>query len=105
MKATNHKNNKKKVNNAARDKRRKEARNRRNQAWHDPIINTFGVQVQNYQGMFLSRGTETGKAPVKVKWIDINKGDEEKEDLRSRLVAMEFNRGKRPDLFAPPHRQ
>ena len=44
---------------------------------------------------------ETGKAPIKVKWLDINKGDEENEEMRSRLVAMEFNREKRPDLFVP----
>ena len=44
---------------------------------------------------------ETGKAPKKVKWLDINKGDEENEEMRSRLVAMEFNCEKRPDLFAP----
>ena len=44
---------------------------------------------------------ETGNAPIKVKWLDINKGDEENEGMRSRLVAMEFNREKRPDLFAP----
>ena len=30
---------------------------------------------------------ETGKAPVKVRWIDINKGDSENPDYRSRLVA------------------
>ena len=44
---------------------------------------------------------ETKKAPIRVKWLDINKGDEENEELRSRLVAMEFNKEKRLDLFAP----
>ena len=63
MKETNHKNNKKKVNNAARDKRRKEARNKRKQLWHDPVINTFGVRVQNYQGIFFTKGTEAAEAP------------------------------------------
>ena len=48
--------------------------------------------------------TSTGKAPVKVKWIDINKGDDVNHDYRSRLVAKEHKTGKRLDLFAavPP---
>ena len=29
----------------------------------------------------------TGKAPVQVRWIDINKGDSESPDYRSRFVA------------------
>ncbi len=46
----------------------------------------------------------TGKAPIKVKWIDANKGNVNNPEYRSRLVAMEFNTGKREDLFAatPP---
>ena len=47
---------------------------------------------------------ETGKAPVQVRWIDINKGDAENPDYRSRLVAKDIKRDKRDDLFAatPP---
>ena len=46
----------------------------------------------------------TGKAPISVRWIDINGGDEEKPNYRSRLVAREINIHKREDLFAaiPP---
>ena len=46
----------------------------------------------------------TGKAPVKIKWVDINKGDNVNHDYRSRLVAKEFKMDKRLDLFAatPP---
>ena len=46
----------------------------------------------------------TGTAPIIVRWIDINKGDEEKPNYRSRLVAREINIHKREDLFAaiPP---
>ena len=29
----------------------------------------------------------TGKSPIKVKWVDINKGDEINKEYRSRLVA------------------
>ena len=43
---------------------------------------------------------ETGKGPIKVKWVDINKGDTEREEYRSRLVAMEIALNKREDLFA-----
>ena len=46
----------------------------------------------------------TGKGPIGVKWIDINKGDEVNEEYRSRLVAQEINYGKTENLFAatPP---
>ena len=47
---------------------------------------------------------ETGKPPVQVRWIDINQGDSEHPDYRSRLVAKEIKTDKRDDLFAatPP---
>ena len=46
----------------------------------------------------------TGKAPIRTIWIDTNKGDKIHPELRSRLVAKDYNTGKRPDLFAatPP---
>ena len=46
----------------------------------------------------------TGKAPITVRWIDINKGDQSNPNYRSRLVAREINTHKRDDLFAatPP---
>ena len=37
-----------------------------------------------------------GKSPIKVKWVDINKGDEISKEYRSRLVAKETKRDKRP---------
>ena len=42
--------------------------------------------------------------PITVRWLDINKGDEENKEYRSRLVAQEIKRDKRDDLFAatPP---
>ena len=41
---------------------------------------------------------------TKVRWIDINKGDEENPQMRSRLVAKEFKDTNSPELFAgtPP---
>ena len=46
----------------------------------------------------------TGRAPVKVKWIDINKGDNVNHEYRSRLVATEIKMDERFDLCAatPP---
>ncbi len=41
---------------------------------------------------------------IDTKWIDINKGDGEKEDYRSRLVGKEYKDGNQPELIAgtPP---
>ena len=48
----------------------------------------------------------TGAAPVSTRWIDINKGDDDDPDYRSRWVGREFkgNDKNRDDLFAatPP---
>ena len=43
---------------------------------------------------------KTGRAPITVRWIDINKGDQTNPNYRSRLVAREINTHKRDDLFA-----
>ena len=46
----------------------------------------------------------TGHKPIGTRWVDINKGDDENPNYRSRIVAQEFNSHKRDDLFAatPP---
>ena len=46
----------------------------------------------------------TGKAPISVRWIDINKSDSDCPNYRSRLVAREINTKKRDDWLAatPP---
>ena len=46
----------------------------------------------------------TGKAPIKVRWVDVNKGDDKEPNYRSRLVAMEFRRGVNAEWFSgtPP---
>ena len=46
----------------------------------------------------------TGKKPVKVRWVDVNKGDDDSPNVRCRIVAKDFNTDKRLDLFAatPP---
>ena len=46
----------------------------------------------------------TGKKPIGVRWVDVNKGDKVHPEYRSRLVAKEIKIDKRLDLFAatPP---
>ena len=49
---------------------------------------------------------KTGKAPVSVRWVDVNKGGDSRMEVRSRLVAGDFKGDDkdRDDLFAetPP---
>ena len=47
---------------------------------------------------------KTGRRPVSVRWVDVNKGGEERMEVRSRLVARDFKGGDkdRDDLFAGP---
>ena len=45
-----------------------------------------------------------GKKPVKVRWVDVSKGNDKSPNVRCRIVAEDFNIDKMPDLFAatPP---
>ena len=47
---------------------------------------------------------ETGKRPIKLRWVDRNKRDEKDPMYRSRIVAKEIKTYANPDLFAatPP---
>ena len=45
---------------------------------------------------------KTGKSPIGTKWIDVNKGDAQKTNYRSRLVAKEFKVDIQPEWFAAP---
>ena len=47
---------------------------------------------------------KTGRVPIIVRWIDVNKGDVQSPTYRSRFVAREINIYKRNDLFVatPP---
>ena len=47
---------------------------------------------------------QSGKAPVGAKWLDINKGDQDKPKYRSRCVAKAIAYDKQDGLFAatPP---
>ena len=46
----------------------------------------------------------TGRAPIKLRWVDISKGDELHPTNRSRIVAKEIKIDSRPELVAatPP---
>ena len=35
----------------------------------------------------------TGAKPTSITWVDLNKGDDEVEDYRSRMCARDFNKG------------
>ena len=47
---------------------------------------------------------KTGGKVIEVRWVDVNKGDEEKTDYRSRLVGQEFATHRDDSLYAstPP---
>ena len=47
---------------------------------------------------------KTGRPPISVRWVDVNKGDETNHEIRSRLVAREMSRTKSDEFFAatPP---
>ena len=45
---------------------------------------------------------KTKKPPIKVKWVDHNKGDRQHINVRSRLVAKQISTGKEQGLFAAP---
>ncbi len=44
---------------------------------------------------------KTAKAPITVRWIDTNKGDDDHPNYRSRLVAREIRRAGENPIFAP----
>ncbi len=58
----------------------------------------MAVWVKRKRGEAFSR---MGKAPISVRWIDTNKGDDEQPNYRSRLVAREVRRRGEDPIFAP----
>ena len=68
------------------------------------LLNVVGQQVYQhtvYRKVPIQECWDvTGKNPITVRWLDINKCDKENRDYRSRLVAQEIKRDKREDLFA-----
>ena len=48
-------------------------------------------------------GEKTGKRPIGVKWVGINKGDEANPEYRSRLLAKEINKDTGGSVLQPRH--
>ena len=42
-----------------------------------------------------------GKKPIRVRWVDVNKGDDDHPKIRSRLVAREIRAPGTESVFAP----
>ncbi len=61
-------------------------------------------QMQVYDVVKREWAQKHQKKIIDVRWIDINKGDNENPNYRSRLVGKEFRRTPQPELFAatPP---
>lgn len=43
----------------------------------------------------------TGRPPITVRWVDVNKGDNESPNIRSRLVARQIRQSGEDAIFAP----
>ena len=43
----------------------------------------------------------TGRPPITVRWVDVNKGDNENPNIRSRLVARQIRQAGEDAIFAP----
>ena len=43
----------------------------------------------------------SGRPPITVRWVDVNKGDDENPDIRSRLVARQMRGANEDPMFAP----
>ena len=65
---------------------------------------TFFKKMVVYTRVPRSMQRMRGGKIIGVRWVDVNKGDQEKPDYRSRLVGQEFNTAKDDELYAstPP---
>ena len=43
----------------------------------------------------------TGRPPITVRWVDVNMGDDDVPDIRSRLVARQIRGAHEDPMFAP----
>ena len=43
----------------------------------------------------------TGRPPISVRWVEVNKGDDDNPNYRSRLVAREIRMAGEDSIFAP----
>ena len=58
------------------------------------VIRKMGVWERRPREECMAR---TGRRPVKVRWVDVNKGDLRSPKIRSRLVAKEIKTDSRPE--------
>ena len=65
---------------------------------------TFFKSMKVYTRVPRAMQRMQGGKIIGVRWVDVNKGDKENPDMRSRLVGQEFNTGKDDELYAstPP---
>ena len=61
---------------------------------------TFFRKMQEYTRVPLAMQKMKAGKIIRVRWVDVNKGDSEKPDMRSRLVGQELNTGKNDELYA-----
>ena len=45
----------------------------------------------------------SGRPPIIVRWVDVNRGDDLHPDMRSRLVARQIRGANEYPMFAPTH--
>ena len=57
-------------------------------------------EMKLYHKVLRSERIKAGCRPITTRWIDVNQGDTENKNYRSRLVAREIKKNNRPDLFA-----
>ena len=43
----------------------------------------------------------SGRSPISVRWVDVNKGDDECPDIRSRLITRQIRGANGDPMFAP----
>ena len=65
---------------------------------------TFFRKMQVYTRVPRAMQRMKGGKIIGVRWVDVNKGDSETPDYRSRLVGQEFKTSKNDELYAstPP---
>ena len=65
---------------------------------------TFLRKLQVYNRVPRAMQRMKGGKVIGVRWVDVNKGDSENPDMRSRVVGQEFNTGRNDELYAstPP---
>ena len=67
----------------------------------DPELEYLEANVVWEKRMMGEARRVTGKPPITVRWVDVNKGDNVNPNIRSRLVARQSRRPGEDAIFAP----